>query len=163
MNKKQITTDGQINTLKSQLARALADYDNLNKRVEKEREILRTVSGIGLIKKMLPLLDMLYDAQKHLNDPGLAIIISEFASILKEEGVEKISAQTGVKFDATVHEAVEAVDGDEGIITEEVLSGWKYTDGPVVRPAKVKVGKGKEVGSSLTDTVVRKDEKTVEK
>jgi molecular chaperone GrpE (heat shock protein) len=103
---------------------------------------LQTVAGLSLVKRLLPILDMLTDAQKHLQDAGLAITINEFISALKEEGVNRIEAGPGMVFDTNVHEAVEVVDGEDGKIIDEVLSGWKYNnDGLVIRPAKVKVGK----------------------
>jgi molecular chaperone GrpE len=131
----------EISILKNQLARALADYDNLQKRIEKERELLQTVAGLALIKRLLPLLDMLNDAQKHLQDSGLAITINEFVNALKEEGVTQIEAKPATSFDTNFHEAVEVVEGENGKIVEEVLTGWKFNNGPVIRPAKVKVGK----------------------
>jgi len=34
-------------------------------------------------------------------------------------------------------------DGKDGRIAEVILTGWKFDDGPVIRPMKVKVSKGK--------------------
>lgn len=132
----------EIKELKDQLIRALADYDNLRKRVEGERDGFIKLANLKLILKFLPILDMLYDAQNHLHDSGLAIAISEFEGALKDEGLEKIVSKPGTKFNATIHEAVETVKKDSkkaGIITEELLTGWRYVEGPVIRPAKVKV------------------------
>ena len=131
-----------VKKLKDQLIRALADYDNLRKRVDAEKDDFVRLANLKLIIKFLPILDMLYDAQKHLHDSGLAIAINEFEGALKDEGLEKIVSESGTKFNATVHEAVETVkmDGKKtGIIAEELLTGWRYVDGPVIRPSKVKV------------------------
>lgn len=135
----------EIEVLRNQLARALADYDNLKKRVERERQEFSQIASLGLIVRLLPLLDNLEQAQKHLQDAGLAISLNEFNQVLKEEGIEKIKAGPGIKFDENLHEAIEVAEasgpegGKKGEIAEVVLPGWKYRDGPVIRVAKVKV------------------------
>jgi len=132
----------EIKKLKGQLIRALADYDNLRKRIDVEKDSFVKLANLKLIIRFLPILDMLYDAQKQLHDSGLAIAINEFESTLKDEGLEKIVSEPGIKFNATVHEVVETVKKDSkktGIIAEELLTGWRYVDGFVIRPSKVKV------------------------
>lgn len=127
---------------KSQLARALADYDNLRKRVEKGKEEFEKIAVLRFAIKALSIFDMLEDAQKHLKDSGIALTIEEFEKILEEEEVEKIKAEKEDKFDEELHEAVDvAKGGKKGRIAEVVLTGWKFVDGPVIRPVKVKVYK----------------------
>jgi molecular chaperone GrpE len=128
------------NEFKNQLARALADYDNLIKRVERERQELEVLSSFKIILKLLPILDNLRAALVHLKDPGLAIALKDFEEVLKSEGVEEIRVEKGIVFNHNLHEAVEMVPGEKGKIMELVLSGWKYIDGPVIRHAKVIVG-----------------------
>lgn len=138
------TKKGEFEDLKNQLARALADYDNLRKRVEREREQVEKIVGAKFALKALSVFDMLEDAQKHLKDSGISLTIEEFEKILKDEGVEKIEAGQGTKFNEELHEAVEVVKaGKDGKIADVVLTGWKFRDGPVIRPAKVKVGRKK--------------------
>ncbi|OGM09847.1 nucleotide exchange factor GrpE [Candidatus Woesebacteria bacterium RBG_16_36_11] len=134
----------EVEVLKNQLARALADYDNLRKRVEKENEIIQKLAGLKIIARLLPIYDMLVKAQKHLKDSGLAITIGQFEDALKDEGVEKINVIVGDKFDPNLHEAVEAVNLTEdnklkGTIAEVILDGWRVSMGPVIRHTKVKV------------------------
>lgn len=131
----------EINQLKDQLARALADYDNLRKRVEAEKEVWLKFATEKLTIKLLPILDALRQAQLHLQDAGLAITIKQLEDIFKEEGIEEIKVEAGANFDHNLHEAVEAVEGKtkEAKIKEVILSGWRFTDGPVLRHAKVKV------------------------
>ncbi len=145
--KKKDKIDGS-SEVKYQLARALADYDNLRKRVEVEKSLWIKFSGERILNKLLPVLDILESAQKHIQDQGLEIAISEFKKVLEDEGLIEITAKTGDVFDANNHEAVELVEGGEdGIITELILPGWKFKDGEdenggrVLRYAKVKVYK----------------------
>lgn len=128
--------------LKNQLARALADYDNLIKRVERERQDIEKLVSLRLVLKLLTVLDGLESAQIHLKDAGLAISIAEFKKILSEEGLTEIKPEIGSKFDENTMEAIEVIKGSsDNNIAEVALTGWKYNDGTVVRHAKVKVTK----------------------
>lgn len=128
--------------LRNQLARAMADYQNLVKRVEGEKAQFEKFSNLRLILKLLPVLDILRQAQVHIKDPGIAITIKGFEEALKGEGIEELEVNEGVAFDPDLHEVVEVVSGkDNNMISEVVLSGWKFTGGPVIRHAKVKVTK----------------------
>jgi molecular chaperone GrpE len=134
----------QVNELKGQLVRALADYDNLRKRTETEIEDRVRLVKARLVLKLLSIFDMLKEAQEHLKDSGLAITIKELEEILKEEGLEKIEARQGTMFDEEVHEAVEVISkgkGKDGEIIKDLLAGWKFIDGPIIRASKVKVFK----------------------
>lgn len=139
----KVNDDNQVNNevveLKGLLARALADYDNLRKRTDADRAQLQRNASLGIVLKLLPTLDILESAQKHLKDQGLAIAVNEFKNVLKEEGIEEISTTSG-KFDESLHEALELVSGGrDGEIAEVVMSGYKFVDGLVIRHAKVKV------------------------
>lgn len=144
VKKSEINEAGKVNeeivNLKSQLVRALADYDNLRKRTQSDMDQLRRTASLKIVLSLLPTLDILESAQKHLQDQGLAIGIGEFKNVLKEEGIEEINSLG--KFDEEVHEAVETVTGGKsGEISEIVMPGYKFKDGLVIRHAKVKVYK----------------------
>lgn len=140
--KSEESVNEEAELLKSQLLRTLADYDNLVKRVEREREVLGKVASIGVITKLLPVLDNIENAQEHLGDSGLAICIGEFKRVLSEEGLNEIDPKIGDEFDENTMEAIEVVEGTEdNKVSEVVLAGWKFNDGQVIRHAKVKVSK----------------------
>lgn len=143
-SEKGKTKGGELDLLKSQLVRALADYDNLVKRVEREKDDIQKLISVRLIIRLLSVLDNLEAAQKHLNDAGLAISIGEFKKVLSEEGLTEIRPEVGDKFDHETMEAVEVVKGEnDNNIAEVVLVGWKFSDGTVVRHTKVKVERSK--------------------
>jgi molecular chaperone GrpE len=124
--------------LEEQLKRALADYHNLERRVEEERKLLGQLSSAILIEKLLPVLDNLESAQKHLNDQGLEIVIKQFKEILRGEGVEEIPSE-GAQFDPNFHEATEVIQGpNEGSIVKVTQKGYKINN-KVIRPARVVV------------------------
>lgn len=136
--KEDVNVEAEL--LKGQLARTLADYDNLRRRTEEEKIQWIKFSSQTIIIKSLTILDMLEKAQEHLKDQGLAIAVLEFKKVLNEEGVEEILPKVGDTFNHDIHEVVETVEGDlKNTISEVLVSGWKYKDGQVLRFAKVKV------------------------
>src|SRR3989304_4464207 len=130
-------SDKEVGLLKNQLARSLADYDNLRKRVERERETFEKIASL----KLLPVLDTLRKAQTHLKDSGLDITIKEFEEALALEGIEEIKVKKGEEYNSELHEVVDTVrdSKNEGKIAETMESGWKFINGPVIRYAKVRV------------------------
>ena len=163
--KKAVKSQGEAEILKNQLTRMMADYDNLRKRTEAQKDLWIKFSTEKVLIKLFPVLDMLESAQKHLNDQGLAIAVSEFKKVLTEEGIEEILPKKDELFDPEEQEAVDSVEGGKkGHIAELLLSGWKFSDQTsetgvkIIRPAKVKVyghknQKNEELGTSLDHPV----------
>src|SRR3989344_1764489 len=118
---------------------ALADYQNLEKRTRDEISEIRKFASEVVLARLLPVIDTLKKAKDHIKDPGLDIIYKEILAIMEEQGVEKI-AVTGHQFDPHEMECVEVVDGEENLVVEEVLSGYRFR-GKILRVAQVKVGK----------------------
>lgn len=143
-NKPQNNSD-EFDAMKNQLARAMADYANLQKRTDEERGSMFKIASISFMTKILPVLDNLKQAQNHVKDSGIAMIISQLENLVKEEGFEEIKIEVKSDFDESVAEVTEVVETenelDNNKIAEVVLSGWKYNDGTVVRHARVKVYK----------------------
>lgn len=135
----------QLEGMKNQLARAMADYANLQKRTDEERGTMYKLASISFMTKILPIIDNLKQAQNHVKDSGIAMIIGQLETIAKEEGFEEIKIQVGDQFNEQIMEVTEVVetekDLDNNKISEVVMSGWKYSDGTVVRHSRVKVFK----------------------
>ncbi len=143
--------DERHEELENQLKRALADYQNLERRVEEERRLLGQLSSALLIEKFLPVLDNLENAQKHLNDEGLEIVIKQFKDILSSEGVSQIEA-VGAAFDPHQHEATEVHEGqNDNTVVKVLRKGYKIND-KVLRPAQVVVEK-KSAGDNQSDSL----------
>ncbi len=130
-----------LENLENQLKRALADYQNLEKRVSLEKSEWIKISNKDLLLKLLPGLDSLILALKHTQDEGVKVSIKHFIDILENEGVKKIEA-VGKNFDPNLMEAISTVEGEEGIVIEEVRVGYTISDN-VLRPAQVVVGRNK--------------------
>lgn len=129
--------------------RAQADFLNLKRRTEQEKEETVKFANAMLILNLLTVVD---DLERALNSisahlagltwvDGVKLIYRKFLAILEAQGLEEIKA-VGEPFDPRYHEAVTQAEGEEGIVLEEVQKGYKLHD-RVIRPAMVVVGKGK--------------------
>ena len=138
--------------------RARADFLNYKKEeLERIGDILK-YGDLGLILKILPILDNFYLTEKKLpenlkadvNIKGILQIKNQILDFLKNQGIEEIKT-VGEKFDPNFHEAVEEIepssakategkDIKSGIIVEEIQKGYKI-NGKLLRPAKVRVAK----------------------
>ena len=138
--KKTVTDKTQSAQAENQLKRVLADYHNLEKRVEGERKLLSELTLAILIEKFLPVLDNLENAQNHLNDEGLAMVVKQFNDVLTSEGVEEIEAE-GTQFNPHLHEATQVEQGENDNLVVRVLrKGYKIND-KVIRPTQVVVSR----------------------
>jgi len=98
-------------------------------------EIIPVIDNFSLAEKTIP------EAEKGSNSiKGLILIKKQLEGVLKSLEIEEINT-LNQKFDPSLHEAMEEINGEEGMIIEEVEKGYKTKD-KVIRPAKVKIGKG---------------------
>ena len=146
-HKKEKELQEKLEECEFKYKRALADYQNLEKRVRDERiEWIKTANR-DLIFRMLPVLDTLMLAQHHANDKTIAVTIQQFLDVLKAEGVEKIKTE-GEEFSPHVMEVISTEEVDpstgsgqlENKVLKETRSGYKIGD-RVLRVAQVVVGK----------------------
>lgn len=129
----------QIEDLTNKWKRALADYANLEKRIEGNKQSFVNFANADLIFKLLGVLDNLEKAEVHLHDQGLTLAVNQFQKVLKDEGVEEIKT-LGQKFDPKIMDCTEVIQGKEGIVLAVTQKGYLLKE-KVIRPAKVKVGK----------------------
>lgn len=127
------------NQLENQLKRALADYQNLEKRIAEEKSNWIRMANKDLILKLLPVLDNLFLAQKHISDEGLNLSIQKFLDVFRDEGVTRIET-TGRDFDPHAMECVSVQEGEDNRVIEEARTGFTINN-EVIRPAQVVVGK----------------------
>lgn len=130
----------QLENLENRLKRAVADYQNLEKRFEKESSAVVRFANLSLIQRLLEVYDNLERAAASVKDQGVDMIARQFFTVLQEEGVQKLNP-VGVDFDANTMECVEIVSGDKDKVIDVVTQGYILND-RVIRPAKVKVGSG---------------------
>ena len=122
--------------------RALADYKNLVRRTEEERVLIGKFANTDLLIRLLPALDLMERAAKHSKDVGVKMAVDEVRRVLSEEGLVVIEPKKEERFDEKMHECNETVGGGKsGQVAEVIDVGYKWRDGLVLRPAKVKVYK----------------------
>jgi molecular chaperone GrpE len=126
--------------LENKWKRAAADYQNLEKRIERGKADLVKFANASLIDKLLAVLDDLERAEGHLKDKGLTMAVNQFRQVLKTEEVEEIKA-LDERFNPETMDCVEICQGPENVVVEVCQKGYKLAD-KVLRPAKVRVGKG---------------------
>ena len=136
------------------LQRTHADFQNYMKQVEKEGRGKGNALCNDLLVGLIDVEESLETAVKSVpkNDgnkrtvDGLNGLLKHIRKLLDERGVRKISS-VGSLLDPKLHEAIEAVESEgkpEGMILEEIQSGYTIND-TILRPAKVVVAKNKEV------------------
>jgi molecular chaperone GrpE len=134
----------ELTDWKNKYIRALADYQNLEKRVVNQKAELIQYASKQFALKILPVLDIFEKAQNHIQDEGLALGLKQFYIALKDELIEKMQV-VGKDFDPLTMECVELVTSDkEDKVIEEIQPGY-LINGIVLRVAKVKVGKKMEL------------------
>jgi molecular chaperone GrpE len=122
--------------------RALADYQNLEKRIGGEKEEFVKFANAELILQILPGLDSLEKAEKHLQDEGLSLAVKQLKDGLAKVGLEEISV-LGLEYNPETMECLATGEGEENKVIEELRKGY-LLNGKILRPALVRVGKKKE-------------------
>ncbi len=137
--------------------RAVADYQNLKKEMESNRQELFQWSEEKILSEFIPVYDNFKKAFDHHPEldgvdefhkkvknwtDGIGFIKKQFEEVLKSHDVEEI--KTEGKFDPQFHDAVteEESELDHGAIVRAVESGYTMK-GKVIKVAKVVVSKGK--------------------
>jgi molecular chaperone GrpE len=155
-NDKGTTTSddaSEIEQLKEQLRhehemylRALADFDNYRRRVERERGSAATTGRREIVLSLLEIVDSFELALQHIEEvpsslaEGLKAIYRKLLSLLERQGITPIQSVVEI-FDPRLHEAIGSVRSDEhkpGTVVEEVQKGYRWGD-ELLRPARVRV------------------------
>ncbi len=137
--KDLIKIEEELEGLRHQLKRTLADYQNLEKRVAEDKSEWIKLANKQLLLRLLPAVDNLMLAEKHTQDEGIVLSIKQFLAALENEGVKKIEV-IGKEFNPETMECVQTIEGKDGMVTEEVKAGYTLYD-RILRPAQVVVGK----------------------
>ena len=132
----------QIEELTNNWKRALADYQNLEKRYEKEKSDFVQFANANLILRLLITLVHLEKAAEIFKDDGVNLIVNEFKKVLLDEGLGEIEC-LGKDFDPNLMEVVDLVKGGQKDKIAEVISKGYLLKGKLLLPAKVKAYQGK--------------------
>lgn len=134
-------------TLRDQLLRTQAEYENSMKRARRERDEERQFAQRPLALDVLAALDSLdraLAAARLAGDAGplaqgVAATHTQFLDALKRHGVTRIEAGPGTPFDPNQHQAVmqqPSAEHEPNTILQVLQAGFLYHD-RVLRPAAV--------------------------
>jgi molecular chaperone GrpE len=135
--------------LKDKWQRALADYQNLERRTQTEISQRVSEKTNNLLLNFLNIYEDFLRAENSLskekiNTDGIQAVIKNMESLLSENNIKPIEA-IGEIFDPQIHEAVSIVEDnslDDGTITQEVSKGY-ISGKAILKPSKVIVSKKK--------------------
>ena len=125
--------------LEDKLKRSLADYANLEKRIDSQRQLFATLATVDIVSKMINVLDDFHLAQTHLKDNGLKITIDKFIKVLADQGLSEIDAK-GKEFDPKSMDCVDVAEGKQDHIVSVRKIGYSLNN-HIIRPAQVVVGR----------------------
>ena len=135
--------------LKDKWQRALADYQNLERRTQTEISQRVSENTNNLLLNFLNIYEDFLRAENSLskeeiNTDGIKAVIKNMETVLSENNIKQIDA-VGEIFDPQLHEAVSMVEDDsldDGTITQEVSKGY-ISGKAILKPSKVIVSKKK--------------------
>ncbi|MFA5103127.1 MAG: nucleotide exchange factor GrpE [Candidatus Thermoplasmatota archaeon] len=135
----------EINEKNDKYLRSLADYQNYQKRMEKELQTQKEDIKKKYLLELLDLTELLKKAYED-TDPksGLKLILENINKFLEKEGITYIDCK-GKLFNYQLHNAVSTIEQSdcvEGIILDEIKKGYLVGD-KLLRPAHVIVAKKK--------------------
>ena len=133
--------------LKDKWQRALADYQNLERRTQTEISQRVSEKTNNLLLNFLNIYEDFLRAENSLSKEkidtsGIIAVIKNMENILAENNIKPIDA-VGEIFDPQLHEAVSMVEDstlDDGTITQEVSKGY-ISGKAILKPSKVIVSK----------------------
>ena len=131
----------EMSALKDKYARVHADFDNIKKRLEREKYQALEYAQEKLAKDLIPVVDslgMAIEATKTEADmaellekltEGVELTMKQFLTTLEKHGITQVSEDEA--FDPNVHHAVQKVDSDDhesGDIVNTFQKGYRYKE-----------------------------------
>lgn len=134
----------ELASLKDKYARVHADFDNIKKRLEKEKYTAVDYANEKFAKDMIPVMDalqMALSSTSSVTDPkehqeklkeGIELTLKQLTTALERHGVTMVSHDE--PFDPNIHNAIQSVDSDtveSGQIVQTFQTGYKYKERPL--------------------------------
>lgn len=145
----ELSAEEKLQEQTEKYMRLYAEFDNFRKRSQREKDMRYGDAVIDAASSILTIGDNLEralrteveseDAQK-LKE-GVEMVLKQFRETLEKLGVTEIKAE-GEQFDPNLHNAVMHIEDetiDDNTVVEDLMKGYIYKDGRVVRHSMVKV------------------------
>ena len=135
---------GELTALKDKYARVHADFENIKKRLEREKYTAVEYANEKFAKDMIPVMDSLQGAMNSASTDadkaelfdklkeGIELTQKQFITSLEKHGVTMVSHDE--PFDPNIHNAVQSVDSEDvesGQIVQTFQTGYKYKNRPL--------------------------------
>ncbi len=154
LEKKLAEEQSRAESYLARWQRAQADFQNYQKRADRERAETADSAKNSVLLALLPVADDFELAVKLMPEEistsewanGIRMIERKLKGFLENYGVTAIET-SGKPFDPKYHEAVMKADGEEGMIVRELRKGYMIKD-TVLRPSLVVVGNGRKPESA---------------
>ncbi len=135
---------------KDRYIRAHADFENMKKRIEREKQNALIYANEAFAKDLLTVLDTFENALKSIEQiesdsedaiekikEGMQLTYEQLLSILKKHGIEEVECEG--EFNPELHQAVTQMESDEhesGEIVQVLQKGYKLKE-RLLRPSMV--------------------------
>lgn len=140
--------ESELAKVKEDLIRATADFENIKKRLEREKADALKFANEGFARDLLPVIDAL-EIAANINGSdeiaamkdGINLTIEQFKKCFEKYGIKEIN--TDGEFNPEVHNAInyiESADLPSGSIAQVYQKGYMYND-RVLRPSMVVIVK----------------------
>jgi molecular chaperone GrpE len=136
--------------LQEQIVQMAADFDNLKRKLRRERREIQEEAECRVFKEILPIFDNLNRAVHHaavsenskMLIEGVKLILKDFCALFDRFGLRHIETE-GKAFDPAVHEAISEIEDPNlapGTVAKEILKGY-ILNNKLLRPAVVIITK----------------------
>jgi molecular chaperone GrpE len=153
-------TQAKLEQQREQMLRALADTENLRKRLQADAANAQKYALERFAEGLLPVVDSLEAAVKSADVSGIEAIARQLKSALEKASIREINPAPGERFDPHREQAMAAVEAPPGEMREPntivavMQKGYTLHD-RVLRPALVTVAKPRVengAGNPISDT-----------
>ena len=143
----------ELANVKTKLIEAHADFENIKKRLEKDKITAVNFANESFARDLLGVIDALEMAlntqiseeneqAKSLKE-GVSLTIEIFKAALAKHGVKMIETSVGGEFNPEIHNAMSYIESDSiasGFIAQIYQNGYMYNE-RILRPAMVLIAK----------------------
>jgi molecular chaperone GrpE len=153
LEKKVSDYESKINDVREYVKKMEIEIEQIRQRNQRDLQKNLDQSTSRFFNEILPVVDDLERSLKNVKESngfvdGVRMITEQLHELLRKSGLLKLPA-LDIPFNPAIHEALTTVevndDSKDGIVIDEIKSGYKYKD-TIVRPAQVIVGRKAESG-----------------
>lgn len=148
-------TQAKLEQQREQMLRALADTENVRKRLQSEAASAQKYALERFAAELLPVVDSLEAALKSADVSGIEVTLRQLRGALDKAAVREINPAPGERFDPHRQQAMAAVEAnaEPNTVVAVMQKGYTLHD-RVLRPALVTVAKAVEKSDTnpISDT-----------